>query len=84
VDQLFVARRGEIREILPLVSGTAVDTAMLLRDIMMPLPMRDDWGPEMEWPYPGVPRYRRGLCRAPGCRAAESVNLNEAPSRGCY
>jgi len=22
---------------------------------MMPLPMRDGWGPEMEWPYPGVP-----------------------------
>ena len=28
---------------------------MLLRDVMMPLPMRDGWGPEMEWPYPGVP-----------------------------
>ena len=22
---------------------------------MMPLPMREGWGPEMEWPYPGVP-----------------------------
>ena len=40
---------------LTLVSDTAVDIAMLLRDIMMPLPMRDGWGPEMEWPYPGVP-----------------------------
>ena len=28
---------------------------MLLRDVMMPLPMREDWGPDMEWPYPGIP-----------------------------
>src|SRR6266404_9192940 len=28
---------------------------MLLRDVMMPLPLREDWGEEMEWPYPGVP-----------------------------
>ena len=28
---------------------------MLLRDVMMPLPMREGWAPEMEWPYPGVP-----------------------------
>jgi hypothetical protein len=40
---------------LTLVSDTAVDVAMLLRDVMMPLPMREGWGPEMEWPYPGVP-----------------------------
>jgi hypothetical protein len=40
---------------LTLVSDTAIDIAMLLRDVMMPLPMRDGWGPEMEWPYPGVP-----------------------------
>ena len=40
---------------LTMVSDTAVDIAMLLRDVMMPLPMRDGWGPEMEWPYPGVP-----------------------------
>ena len=40
---------------LTLVSDTAVDIAMLLRDVMMPLPMREGWGPEMEWPYPGVP-----------------------------
>ena len=37
------------------MSDTSVDIAMLLRDMMMPLPMRDGWGPEMEWPYPGVP-----------------------------
>jgi hypothetical protein len=40
---------------LTLVSDTAIDIAMLLRDVMMPLPMRNGWGPEMEWPYPGVP-----------------------------
>ena len=40
---------------LTLVSDTSVDIAMLLRDVMMPLPMREGWGPEMEWPYPGVP-----------------------------
>ncbi len=40
---------------LTLVSDTSVDVAMLLRDVMMPLPLRADWGPEMEWPYPGVP-----------------------------
>jgi hypothetical protein len=32
-----------------------VDVAMLLRDVMMPLPLRDDWGEDMEWPYPGIP-----------------------------
>jgi hypothetical protein len=40
---------------LTLVSDTSVDVAMLLRDVMMPLPLRPDWGEEMEWPYPGIP-----------------------------
>ena len=40
---------------LTLVSDTSTDVAMLLRDVMMPLPMREDWGDDMEWPYPGVP-----------------------------
>lgn len=40
---------------LTLVSDTAVDVAMLLRDVMMPLPLRPDWGEDMVWPYPGVP-----------------------------
>jgi hypothetical protein len=40
---------------LTLVSDTAVDVAMLLRDVMMPLPMREDWGEDLEWPYPGLP-----------------------------
>ncbi|GAA2097617.1 hypothetical protein GCM10009759_27870 [Kitasatospora saccharophila] len=33
----------------------SVDVAMLLRDVMLPLPMRPGWGKEMAWPYPGVP-----------------------------
>jgi transposase InsO family protein len=40
---------------LTLVSDTSVDVAMLLRDVMMPLPMREDWGEDLEWPYPGLP-----------------------------
>ena len=37
------------------MSDTSTDVAMLLRDVMMPLPLREDWGEDMEWPYPGVP-----------------------------
>ncbi|MFC9915723.1 transposase [Streptomyces sp. NPDC127197] len=40
---------------LTLVSDTSVDVAMLLRDVMLPLPMRPDWGADLEWPYPGLP-----------------------------
>ncbi|WP_436494282.1 hypothetical protein [Actinokineospora sp. HUAS TT18] len=40
---------------LTMVSDSAVDVAMLLRDVTMPLPMRPDWGEELEWPYPGLP-----------------------------
>lgn len=40
---------------LTLESDTSVDVAMLLRDVMLPLPMREGWGQDMEWPYPGVP-----------------------------
>ncbi|MFJ2263707.1 hypothetical protein ACIOKD_36360 [Streptomyces sp. NPDC087844] len=40
---------------MTLVSDTSTDVAMLLRDLTMPLPMRADWGEDMEWPYPGVP-----------------------------
>lgn len=36
-------------------SDTGVDVAMVLRDVMLPLPMRPGWGEEMAWPYPGVP-----------------------------
>jgi hypothetical protein len=40
---------------LTLVSDTSVDVAMLLRDVLLPLPLREDWGEDLEWPYPGVP-----------------------------
>jgi hypothetical protein len=40
---------------LTLVSDMSVDVAMLLRDMVMPLPLREGWGEEMVWPYPGVP-----------------------------
>ena len=40
---------------LTLVSDASVDVAMLLRDVMMPLPMREDWDSDLEWPYPGIP-----------------------------
>jgi hypothetical protein len=40
---------------LALVSGSSVDVAMVLRDVMLPLPMREEWGEDMEWPYPGLP-----------------------------
>ena len=39
-----------------LVSEKSVDVAMLLRDVMTPLPMRAGWGQDMAWPYPGIPR----------------------------
>ncbi|GAB2445065.1 hypothetical protein GCM10027162_46490 [Streptomyces incanus] len=38
-----------------LQSDTSTDVAMLLRDVMPPLPMRDGWGEDMEWPSAGVP-----------------------------
>ncbi len=40
---------------LTLTSDTSVDVAMLLRDMTMPLPLREGWGQDMEWPYPGIP-----------------------------
>lgn len=40
---------------LTLVSDTSVDVAMVLRDVMLPLPMRADWDEDMQWPYPGLP-----------------------------
>ncbi len=41
---------------ITLVSEKSVDVAMLLRDVMTPLPMRADWGQDMAWPYPGIPK----------------------------
>ncbi|MET9565194.1 transposase [Streptomyces tauricus] len=40
---------------LSLVSDSSIDVAMVLRDMTMPLPMRPDWGKDMEWAYPGIP-----------------------------
>ncbi|MFF2308482.1 hypothetical protein ACFVVP_39030 [Streptomyces sp. NPDC058128] len=36
-------------------SDASIEVAMLLRDVMLPLPMRPDWTPDMEGHYPGVP-----------------------------
>lgn len=40
-----------------LVSDKSVDVAMVIRDVMMPMPMRPEWGDDAEWPYPGVPAH---------------------------
>lgn len=37
------------------VAESSVEVAMLLRDVLSPLPMRPGWGEDMAWPYPGVP-----------------------------
>ena len=58
---------------LTLVSDTSVDVAMLLRDVMMPLPMREDWGEDLEWPYPAFrPRSWRSspATGSPGSRSS--------------
>ncbi|MFE6843787.1 transposase [Streptomyces sp. NPDC057686] len=52
---LDVYTRSIVAFRLSLVSDSSIDVAMVLRDMMMPLPMRPDWGEAMEWAYPGVP-----------------------------
>ncbi|MEW1637545.1 transposase [Streptomyces sp. NPDC093801] len=37
------------------VAESSIEVAMLLRDVLSPLPMRPGWGEDMAWPYPGVP-----------------------------
>ncbi|MFI9039865.1 hypothetical protein [Streptomyces sp. NPDC053726] len=37
------------------VAEKSIEVAMLLRDVLSPLPMRPGWGESMVWPYPGVP-----------------------------
>ena len=58
---------------LTLVSDTSVDIAMLLRDVMMPLPMRDGWGLRWNGLIPGCPpassRTSPGT-GSPGCRSS--------------
>lgn len=39
---------------LTLVSDTSIDVAMLLRDVMTPTPLRDGWGSDARWAYPGI------------------------------
>jgi hypothetical protein len=58
---------------LTMVSDSSVDVAMLLRDMMMPLPLREDWarrwsGPTRESPL----RWSRSSpgARSPGCRSS--------------
>jgi len=49
--------------------------AMLLRDVMMPLPLREDWGQDMEWPYPGIPASL--VASFAGHKVADIVSLSE-------
>ena len=51
-------------------SDSSVDVAMLLRDVMLPLPMRPGWSEDMEWPYPGIPARWWRSSPAPGGRSA--------------
>ncbi|WP_424217764.1 transposase (plasmid) [Streptomyces sp. BI20] len=37
------------------IAESSIEVAMLLRDVLAPLPMRAGWGETMAWPYPGVP-----------------------------
>ncbi|WP_285567829.1 transposase [Streptomyces sp. RTGN2] len=37
------------------VAESSIEVAMLLRDVLSPLPMRPGWGEDMAWPYPGAP-----------------------------
>ncbi|MFI8883756.1 transposase [Streptomyces sp. NPDC053813] len=52
---LDVYTRSIVAFRLSLVSDKSIDVAMVLRDMMMPLPMRPEWGTNVEWAYPGVP-----------------------------
>ncbi|MFC9681366.1 hypothetical protein [Streptomyces sp. NPDC056948] len=36
-------------------TASSIEVAMLLRDVLSPLPMRPGWGESMSWPYPGIP-----------------------------
>ena len=69
---------------LTMVSDSSVDVAMLLRDMMMPLPLREDWGEEMEWPYPGIPAAVTPSSpgtRSPGCRSSSPRRLPPTTGR---
>ncbi|MFF0096364.1 hypothetical protein ACFYSF_41495 [Streptomyces canus] len=69
---LDVYTRSIVAFRLSLVSDTSMDVAMVLRDMMMPLPMRPDWGEDMEWATPAFPaRWSRTSLgtRWPGFRS---------------
>lgn len=78
---------------LALVSNTSVDIAMLLRDVVMPLPMREGWGEDMEWPCPGAPaalvaefaghpaRAHAAGAHAAGARHVRTTCTNRRPTR---
>lgn len=40
---------------LSLVSDTSVDVALLLREVMTPAPLREEWGEDTRRCYPGIP-----------------------------
>lgn len=40
---------------LSLVSDTSMDVAMLLREVMTPTRLREEWGEQARWCYPGIP-----------------------------
>ncbi len=77
---------------LTLVSDSSVDVAMMLRDVMLPLPMREEWGEDMEWPYPGCrPPWSPSspVTRWPPCRSSTprpspptTLRLPQPPSCG--
>ncbi|MYV60597.1 hypothetical protein GTW37_14965 [Streptomyces sp. SID4931] len=54
------------------VSDSSVEVAMLPRDVLLPMPMRPDWGGDLEWPYPGVPASLVAEFRGTGWRGCRS------------
>jgi len=50
-----VCSRAIVGWTFTLTSDKAVDVAMVLRNVMTPLYMREGWNSDAEWHYPGVP-----------------------------
>jgi len=70
---------------LSLVSDTSVDVAMLLREVMTPTPLREEWGERARWCYPGIPA--QAVERLAGHRVAalpfftpETVTTDHGPA----
>ncbi|MFF8397819.1 hypothetical protein [Streptomyces sp. NPDC016172] len=83
---------------LTLQSDTSVDIAMLLRDVMLPLPMRDDWGKpphrtsrmsqlRLRCPRPGPSTPARSTTRSMTTAVGDAKRLSPAsspwPQRRC-